>query len=354
MPKIASQKYAKYFQPIYNYIGYDKKIKIVDFDFQKPWWDIMYKFKLGLGTEIFSSLVQVVFFSLFSFFIGQIFATRDINFLFILLFVWLGVYLIIFFVKPFYILAQGSISHNIIYHSHKLMQFVDPIFHTSRSSGQILSKINRVSLDYFRFLDLINRDIIPFIIRAISLTILLASFDLVLGLLSGFFLILSVVVGLVLRLVSSYIFQPFQIKTEDKSTAVNVESLAQVALIRSTFATDGQLKKIRSLSSKKHSVWGTKWRVNNFNLLASRVILVLGFGVLGSYTFYLLDTGGIDTIVAISLLLAYSIGFRDAQFIGKSVQQIIELVINIRDGFEFFRNYGEQTFPVLDGDGERI
>jgi ABC-type multidrug transport system fused ATPase/permease subunit len=93
--------------------------------------------------------------------------------------------------------------YSIHYNAHQYFLTVDPIAHSTRSSGKIIAKISRVVDAYEDFMDILLINILQVVIGTVAIVVALVGIDLWLGLLAGFSLIAIGVVSILWKFLIS-------------------------------------------------------------------------------------------------------------------------------------------------------
>jgi hypothetical protein len=168
-----------------------------------------------------------------------------------------------------------------------------------------------------------------------------------LGIYAAAVLLVSAGLSIALRYTLVPITQFEWIKRDDEFKATNVETLAQVSHIRSSFASDLQDQRIQNRVKRLMSVQATSWSSSVMTQTIIRILYITGLGVVGTQILSQVQNGQLDTVIAISLIIAFASGQNNIVRIGRMVEKFGERVSRIQDLYEFIRGFGKQTFPVL-------
>jgi hypothetical protein len=123
--------------------------------------------------------------------------------------------------------------------------------------------------------------------------------------------------------------------------------LQQVFYIRSSFASNEQITKMKQTNFKDLYTTATSWRISGFIITITQVLFYLSLGILG---FIMLRNNQVGLILSAALLINYySLGSKFFN-VGHSVKQLIKSYTGVVDLFEFIRGFGKQTYPVLEDD----
>jgi ABC-type multidrug transport system fused ATPase/permease subunit len=342
----------KFKQKLYNLVhdmeGYNKKMKLLSVDFNKPWWDIILKQK-GLG--IFVTVIQFVWSVTDSLFpLAVAFAINKSSLLIFALavggrFLFTWMYNIMFHYNAiFQIQSMGSVE----YEANKFFLTVDPVFHSTKSSGQIISKVNRGSAAYEDFLDVVTMDLLGIVTSLITVIVAMFAFGWQLGLTSLVFILFLASFNIVGNLFRAGIFEPIKNKSEDALKAVTLETLQQTPFIRTNFATTEQMAKVGKAELDEMIKEGVNWQSGTYVNVISRSLYILSFFALGIGVFLKLQGGSLNPTLAIAILLTYSNGTSSILYIGNQMKKLTKSTAAITDLFDFIRGFGKQTYPVLE------
>jgi ABC-type multidrug transport system fused ATPase/permease subunit len=241
-------------------------------------------------------------------------------------------------------------SQSIAYWSYRYFLTVDPIFHTTKSSGQIISKIGRGSNDFIDLMLSILGSIIPVVTGFVTIIITLAKYNLELGVVSLVaFISISIVNG-VMGIAGAKSFKKQVIKVQDKVSSVVVENLQQNALIRSTFATTEQDQKNKQLSLDTMVVRATMWLGFGVSITVTRLLYVLASFILAVLIIKFIDQGVLKPEVGLTLLVTFVNGSNQILMLGRTLRDLTDKYLSITDLFDFIRSFGKQTYPVLEGE----
>lgn len=330
-----------------SFLRFEKKAKIISVDFNKPWWKIIASQKWLFGINFLSYSLKIGFQSLLPFFIGLIISAAAWISLLWLLIAWITIQIINTFAIYYYMLAVSTSVYSVHYSAHKFFLSVDPIFHSTRSSGKIITKINRASDAYEELMDILLLDGVQIIVGTSSVAVVLFSFDWQLGLVAGVSIFIIGIVSVLTKAMISKGLEKRWIKDEDSLKAASIENLQQVSLIRASFASPEQDKKLTKRNLQMIVTSSTIWYIYSFTDFIVQIIYIFSIGLLGWLTIDLINQGTLEPIVAISLIMTYIAASSEIINVGGRIRRIIERYTRIQDLFKYIRNFGKQTFPVL-------
>jgi ABC-type multidrug transport system fused ATPase/permease subunit len=239
---------------------------------------------------------------------------------------------------------QGSIAQS----AQIFFLTVDPIYHSTKSSGSIISKIQSGSgRDFNMMINSIFFHILPALVSYATVTITLIYFNLYLGIIATIFFVIITMLTSVFRYINSNALVAKWVKARDKYAGVTTENLVQNSLIRSSFATVETLQKTKELASSAHNVRNVMFMGSALVTMVSRILYILSVLFIGYGLLDLVQKGSVNSVLATTAIITYMAGSRGILRIGDTVGDITESLANIRDLFDFIRNFGKQTFPVL-------
>lgn len=340
-----------YWRFLHGTFRFDSQVEILPIDFQKdPWWRIILqkRQKWLLMLTILSESTRQVFYALSPIILAWIFTQGLLRYLVIFCLSWALLVFVWNSIIKYYLIYSAQCMYSVSYNAHRFFLSVDPVYHTTRSSGKIISKITRASESFENFLDLITFDILKACIQFITITIVLFNYHSSLGIIAttSFFLLVLVSIGN--KLLVSKSFEKYRIKDDDAMKAANLENLQSIQLIRSSFASIEQNKKLRLKHHRIMSTLTNLWMGHVLIDVSTRAMHVATIGALGVGIFHLMQQGDIALTTAIALMLTYINGSEDAAWIGKRLQALVEHMTKIQDLYSFVNKFGKQTYPVLE------
>ena len=336
------EKYFNFFKQLFKF---DKKMKLIEVDFSKPWWFLLWQQKEVVALNMLNVFLYSIIASLAPLLLAQIFITGNISNL-----IWLILGLVIvkivnyilFFYDPILRLQSAKSIEN---SATKYFLTVDPVHHSLRSSGQILSKVARGSGGIDLLIDIISFNLLSLFGMIIGLTIAFWQVSVVLALIALVFMISIVLFSIAMFIVRSKLLRKVRIENEDKSKALNLETLQQVSYIRAVFGTKEQLAKVDRFQFKAMYTSAIVWEFGGTVVTLSQILFLFSMIVIG---FILLTQINLDKTIAVSLLLSYYQIQAQISFVGNSFGRAINSLEDINDLYDFIRRFGKQSYPVLE------
>jgi ABC-type multidrug transport system fused ATPase/permease subunit len=325
-------------------------IKSYPINFQKPWWHAFGPRKMTIVAITIWNLTQGMFEVFIPIFVGYVFYTQKYELLWLIAAYFLIFRFLSYIINFYWITIYSDLLVSFVTSAQKFFLTVDPIYHSTRASGEVISKVKRADMGFNNFLELATEDLGPIVLKLI----ITASSCFVLGFwagLFGMFLLLSLMVlssGIIWW--NNLVYKPKMNTAEDESKQLEVENLAQIQLIRSVFATTDQLNKVEQSIRKFTKYSNLNWRTTNILVVQLiQIYYLIGMGILILLTVNRVQAGLVDQGIAIGFLVSLIANSSNAVWIGWKVERLIKSVVDIRDFYTFARGFGKQTFEVLGG-----
>lgn len=345
--KILEKKWQQFWLAFY---GFDKKMKILDVDFNQSWWIILWKQKLAFSVVFILEVITNTFNTVIPIAVGFSIANGNYNLFYGIIIARLCLTLVIQYFYGYNSVLQLQSVYSVYTSGLKFFLTVDPLFHSTRSSGTIISKLDRGSEAYENFLDIVTFEFLPTIIAIITVTITLFSFDWKFGLTGLVFILLVSIFNVYGSLFNNRAFVPEKLEREDLLKAKSIENLQQTNFIRSIFGTQSQLNKFKQVAINYISYEGTNWQAGGAIFSLSLSLYYLSILILSSLVFGSISSGQTSPIIGTSLVATYLLGTGTVLYFGDRIRRLNQALSYIKDLFEFIQGYGKQTYPVLDVD----
>ncbi|MBY0353903.1 ABC transporter ATP-binding protein/permease [Candidatus Babeliales bacterium] len=327
--------------------SFKQKLSLLKVRFESPWWQVIIDQKVYLGLALFGEIIAAIFRPMAILMIGWIFSIQRYDYFAYLFLVWVGVYLIQLVSRLFNSVLQLRCIHSVHYRAHQFFLQVDPIYHTRRSSGTILGKIDRASKGYEDLLDAVITEILQIAVGVVTVVISLSCYLWLLGLCAGLLLGIIMIVGAVTAKLMIIPYEKKLIRASDKSKSVGVENLAQNNLIRTCFASNEVDDRLRDKDKRLMHKEGKLWFMYNCIYAFIKILYVSSIFVIGTWLLWVAKSGQLEISMAISLLLMYLRGTHEIVKIEKPIRKILTYTTRINDLFVYIREFGKQTYPVL-------
>ncbi len=326
----------------------EARLKVLPVNFNDPWWKVISDQKTR-GIFVFVGLsITYSFSTQLPLYLGYIFENQRLDLLWILAFVWMGIYIFDYFIRMTNSLFQLHCIHSIYYAAHEFFLTVDPLFHSDRSSGVVLNKAQRASLAYEDLLDsFTSSGLLELCISAVTVVVTFISIDFHLGLIaaSTILFLMSSNILFFRRMIPQY-EQQF-LEADDKLKATTVENLTQAWLIRSTFATNEAIKRLQERNKNAMKAEAFFWKSYVDLRMLFKNLYVVMVTLVGFYIFHLVFTNLISPILGTTLIATYLRGTNDLVKLDKPLRLFFRSYARITNFYEFMKHFGQQTFPVL-------
>ena len=222
----------------------------------------------------------------------------------------------------------------------------DPIHHSTRSTGTIISKIENAVSATEDIPDIIAFNVIPFVAAPIVLLTIFFRIDSGLGTLVAISLgiILGLSIYLTLYLVRVVI--PVNIESKDQVKAAGVESLQQFFLVRASLQTLAQMRLLRTRTGTLSRTRATTWTSFVFAIGIVRGLYTL-LCILVTYRLVLDVQAG---LVAPALALGGAYALFNAYPVivnaGRQFEKLLQNIAKLQDLCTYAQEFGTQTIPL--------
>lgn len=344
---VSIEEQEKYVNAWEKTIGKRDNLEIFDLDFNGNWWDIFVKLKSKLiplwGIDVINQSSWI----LFPILIAWVIQTGKYEYLFYLIFVRilvLIVSLIYYRLEPeVFMQTKRSVTTS----ATKFFMEVDPINHSLRSTGTIISKVNRGSSSIENLVGTLTWDILPTAAGLLTTFFALLSLDWQVGLTSILLICILLTTSILIQNLNTNFTNQYGINLEDKAEEISIENLQQIQFIRSVFATENQFKKqiqqTRLFMQKNTAVW------MSFVILSwiPLILYYLAVLILGWLVMYKINVGEISLVIGSGILGTYFLGSNNILSMGEKVRRISQSIKGVEDLYKFIQSFGKSTFPVI-------
>lgn len=333
---------------VYRLFNMKKKTRLIEIDFKKPWWHLIYKQKWLLLITLFTESLNNIFMTIPALVLEWMLDGAHYNYFAYFLALWAFI-LFLEFISNYcstknYVQSVQSIHYYATQHLLK----IDPIYHADGIKGKIIAKIYRGAEGYRELLRGGTYELLSVLIGCITVVVSLLAIDLKLGLLSLTLLALFGIGFSLVFFVSAKILMPICIYTDDKVKTAGTESFSQISLIRSTFTSSEVNDYLKKVNQKRLYVEGTSWRCYDIITFFTKISYSVVFAIVGIYVIMLMKSGAITHTKGIALIVTFFGGTYQLLKVGQFVYQFKDQLERVRDLFAFMGSYGKQTFPVFE------
>jgi ABC-type multidrug transport system fused ATPase/permease subunit len=344
----------KFGNSLYNFVDkiekYESQMKLLPVDFQKPWWDIIWKHRILTFLVMFTEVLTSVFDALLPVIVGYTIQNLNSGLFVIAVVSRLALTWVLNIMFHYNTILQMQCMDSVEYAATKYFLTVDPLYHSTKSSGQIVSKVTRGASSYENILDIITFELLPFLAGFVSVVVTMFVYSFELGLVSTAFIFAITLFNIFGHIILTKVFKPKEIEAQDKLLGISLESLQQAMFIRTSFATTEQLVKFKKSMLDRMVKAGNSWQSGTYINVISRTIYLISFLTIGLTLFSKLNNGLLTPVVCTGIILSYISGTSRVLYIGSGVKRLTKSIAGVTDLFDFIRGFGKQTYPVLEGD----
>ena len=330
----------EFFKSSFNY---NRRIRLIEIDFDRPWWNVLLRQKTALILFGSGVLIQSLTATILPYLIINSLEEKNvISFTLIILaiIVWQILSHFLLYFEP---LVTIQTMYSVEYSAHTSLLLTNQTIHTTRFLDNINSKISHGSKAFDTFFSFFAFDVLSLVGAVIGLVFWLNRLSTSWALQSLFFVLAILSLNIVVFRLRKVVFHKIRIEAEDKSKALSLESMSQISFIRAPFATIEQLKKVREGVWTARYILAMGWRTGAFVISATSIIFLLSFILLGVQ----MINSSLNSVTILGVLLVnLSVGAR-LGILGNKINRIFTCVADIQDLFDFIRSYKKQTFPVI-------
>jgi ABC-type multidrug transport system fused ATPase/permease subunit len=337
-------RYYNFFTKLFNY---EKRIKLIPVDFAKPWWTIIWQQKTLFGILLFTLSILSFYDSIISLWIAQAVESGSVLNLGIVI---LGrvfftlIFLLVFNWNPIF---QLRTIHSVAFAANQRILEVDPISHSTKSSGVMISKVNKGSGAFEDMLDILSFELLGVVVELFTTVILLMTFDLRIGLIASFLVITMAILSVFTATFNNATFKPKRIEAEDIVSQISVENIQQASYVRSVFATPEQLTKLKNKINKFVGIEATSWRVDGTTHVLIRIVFFVSVFIIAALIMQRIEVGAMSSLVGVGLITSYVVSSNNIRSLGSQIKRLTASHSRITDLFEFMREFGQQSYPVV-------
>ncbi|MDR3646343.1 MAG: ABC transporter ATP-binding protein [Candidatus Babeliales bacterium] len=325
-----------------------KNYKVLPVNFNKPWWYLIFQQKFLFLTILAIVTFIQIFWSLLPFIAAKLFETESYYVCIATFITWLITDLTLSYIRVnLNTKFQLQCIHSIYQNAHSYLLTVDPQYHTHRSSGTIIAKIERAARGYEDFADHISFELLPLIVGLLTIITTLAYYSIVLSAVMACFIISILLIGYYIARYRCSLWESKFIKTDDTFKSFALENLTQIQLIRSTFASNYRNNKlIKNINDNMYTESST-WLSYSYLFLLLAIIYNFSLFVLAMSLLWQIKNTTLSVATALGLFLVYTHISKEIVRFGKLLRKTMHSKAAIKDLFDFMPYFGKQNFPVL-------
>jgi len=278
--------------------------------------------------------------------LAAIFTTQRMDYLLYFMGGW-SILLMLDYFSDFNFVQLILSTQSIQYYANQLLLKIDPIFHTTRATGKIIAKIDRAQDSYRDVIEIGIHELLFTFVGATTALVAFIKFDWKLGLITAACIIILLTAGIISYVLNNKAFIHHYIKSDDKVKNTGLENLAQISLIRSTFAGNEANRRLRHYTKKSIYIERASWCSFYLLNMLMRMLYFATLFVIVLYLLKLISSGQTTAIMATTVVITYFRGTHDITKVGRRVYGLVNHIDRIKDLFSFLQTFGKQTFPVL-------
>ena len=344
---IASTLPERYYQFCFSKAQLGSKTRIYPIDFTQSWTRIALEQKFYLIMACVTEVITYTFFTLTPLFIGSILVTRNYWFFSYLCLGWLVAIVCEYITMYLVAIIEVQVIQSIHYNSYEFFLTVDPIYHAKKASGKLFAKIDRGARSYEDFIDIIMFDLLPTLVSTVTVIGSCFWAHRTLGFIALIILILVATFDIVTNLLTGPVFQKKLIEIDDRLKTTTVESLTQIQLVRSCFASTELAQQVYTKNKEMMATHGTIWIAGSTSAFLVRAAYLISVVILGLVVLNKINVGALDVLTGTTLLITYIRGTYEIIKIGRKIRKFIKCTVQIKDLYTFIPNFGVESFPVL-------
>lgn len=325
-------------------------INLTTIDFTKPWWRVILAQKKLASLVLISVILRDIFWAMAPFIIAYVLELGNWYYFAATCCLWILAEINIILQTPIGARFQLQCIHSVFYSAHQYLLTVDPQYHVKRSSGIILAKIDRAARGYEEVLDQITYEFAPLFIGVTTMIIILSQYSTM--------LVAGISTCIITMLTFGYYFavnvcqkqeQNF-IRTDDCFRSTAFENLAQVSLIRTTFATDYMKEKLTEKIQINSQVERKLWLTYSFASRVLSMLYTISILMLLGFFVFRIKHNLTSLPFAIGLILAYIQSTKQLIKILHPFRKYMRGYAAIKNLFEFMPQFGKSEIPVFQND----
>ena len=223
--------FEKYYKIWMDLINLKAKVRFLEVDFDKPWWDVVWQQKWFVIIVFISSVLTNVFYTIIPLLLGAVVESMKAFNLVYVAIAAITIHFIDYLGLHLLSIVEVQSIHSVYYGAHKFFLTVDPVYHTTQKVGRIVAKIERSARSLEFLLDTFQYEFVPDVIQITTAVISCFYFDWFLGVVAFLFIATIATFNIFIQLLSTIIFEKKMIEAEDPVKEVSTENLIQNSLI---------------------------------------------------------------------------------------------------------------------------
>jgi ABC-type multidrug transport system fused ATPase/permease subunit len=319
------------------------RLRLLDVDFSAPWWNIIVSQKRYLIPAAAGEALYSVYRPFMIQFFGIIFSSGRLDYFIYLFIAWIAIYIISLGARICYSMLVLQSVYSVHFNAHRRFLQIDSLYHSSRSKGTILGKIDRSTRAYEDLMEVFCLNVVQMTAGVGASLFLLYYHNFWLG--AGATILLSLI--LVVNIFAlKYFIIPYEkqfIKADDKVKSVCVENLVQINLIQTCFVDDQMTDKVKKQDYEAMYKESELSLLYNLSYFCIRFLYLASVALVAWYVFSSIHGGLVNGISGIALLLSYLRGTNEFIRIEKPLKYAIKSITKIKDLFSFVMSFDKKN-----------
>ena len=328
-----------------KFINSKKYVKNYPIDFQKPFWHYLFNFKFDIGCLVLHVLFTSFFNPILIIFLTKSIIENNFNLFIVCSFLKLLQQIIVIPFIRSYVYFFDNAENCFRISVQEFLLTTDPINYSTKSSGEILAKIERTINAIRTFLSSIFPTILSLFTSLLVAVGIVSQIDWRIGILVGVFFVGLCWLNIKFAFFSNKIFTPVINKYDEQEKQFMIENITQNHYIRSTFATQEQIQGTNASIINFTVNNATKDRSWQWGMSLLEIIVIMGVFTIVGFSFVNYSSQSYLLVGVFTALYSFYSKFYE---IGGLADNFFKSIHNQQEFWQFMRTFGKQTFPVLD------
>jgi ABC-type multidrug transport system fused ATPase/permease subunit len=338
-----SKRYLAFLTKFLNY-----NTKLYDVDFGKSWIDLCKKRKFSFVISFLNEVIGGAYNNYLPIAFAGILKYRNYGLLPWIIAGYIVLELFNRFAVQYFLYTKMILEQSMRNSAYQFFLTTDPIHHSTKSSGKIISLIETGCSDFWHIMHLATSYILPDVVGYLTICVVLFQYDIILGLFSLGFFCVTIVINYSYSMFHRKNLHPLVSEQIEASRAIATENLSQNAVIRSSFATIDQIQYSEQNFTQEVDLKSTIWFSGQLKNTFIRCLFITAAFIVISRIFGLLDTQIIPLETAIAVVGVYLTSSYRSLGIGDNIALLNEKISSTDRMYNFIRDFGQASFPTLD------
>jgi ABC-type multidrug transport system fused ATPase/permease subunit len=230
---------------------------------------------------------------------------------------WVGHEVFGFFINPYWVRMYSKLLTSYQVACQKIFLTVDSIYHTTRSSGEVLAKVDRGGDALDGILYLFTEDLFGVFTRAFISAGALFILGPVYGITGVIFTCIILICSAYIEIILEKTMRPIIIEKSDEKKQIKLENLIQIQYIRSIFVTQNQFNKFVHTEKLYNSYSSLKWRLHNILGKLVAIVFYMLFALMLYIIYQQAKSNEISPAIAIGVVTSLFANLGEIIWIGQ-------------------------------------